>query len=98
MESVEIQDVEDLYLPYKPKRRTKASIAKERGLEPLALRMMSLNVDDINSFARDFVKGEINTIDEALQGARDIIAENLSERQEIRSELRNYYVKSARKK
>jgi protein Tex len=96
MESVEIQDVEDLYLPYKPKRRTKASIAKERGLEPLALRMMSLNVDDINSFARDFVKGEINTIDEALQGARDIIAENLSERQEIRSELRNYYVKSAR--
>lgn len=93
---VEMQDVEDLYLPYKPKRRTRAAVAREKGLEPLAQKMMSLNVDNLNSFAYNFVKGEIKNIDEAFQGARDIIAENLSERPEIRSELRSYYVKSAK--
>ncbi len=93
---VEIQDLEDLYLPFKPKRRTRAAIAKERGLEPLAQRMMTLNVDNLDLFARAFVKDDVKSTEEALQGARDIIAENLSERQEIRSELRSYYVKSAR--
>ncbi len=94
--AVQMQTVEDLYLPYKPKRRTRASIAKEKGLEPLAEKMMTLNVERFESFVQSFVGKEVKDTEEALQGARDIIAENLSERQEIRQELRNYYMKSGR--
>jgi Transcriptional accessory protein len=94
-ECVEIQDLEDIYLPYKPKRRTKASIAKENGLEPLAQKMLSLQVDNLDSLARGYINDKVKTIDDVLQGARDIIAENIAERQEIRSELRGYFVRNA---
>ncbi len=94
--AVQMQTVEDLYLPYKPKRRTRAAIAKEKGLEPLAEKMMTLNVERFESFVQSFVGKEVKDTEEALQGARDIIAENLSERQEIRQELRSYYMKSGR--
>ncbi len=96
MAAVQMQSVEDLYLPYKPKRRTRAAIAKEKGLEPLAEKMMTLNIDRFESFVQSFVGKDVKDAEEALQGARDIIAENLSERQEIRQELRSYYAKSGR--
>lgn len=94
--AVEMQAVEDLYLPYRPKRRTRAAMAKERGLEPLAQKMMTLQIDRFGDFVRTFVKGDVKDAEEALQGARDIIAENIAERQEIRQELRSYYSKSGK--
>lgn len=94
--AVEMQTVEDLYLPYRPKRRTRAAMAKEKGLEPLAQKMMTLQIDRFRDFVRTFVKGDVKDAEEALQGARDIIAENIAERQEIRQELRNYYSKSGK--
>ncbi len=95
-ECVELQTLEDLYLPYKPKRRTRASIAKEKGLEPLAQKMMTLQVDRFQDFVGQFVNESVKTPEEALQGVRDIIAESVAERQDIRQELRGYYAKSAR--
>ena len=95
-ECIDLQTLEDLYLPYKPKRRTKAAIAKEKGLEPLAQKMMTLEVDHFADFVRSFINDKVKDVEEALQGARDIIAENLAERQEIRQELRAYYIKSAK--
>lgn len=95
-ECVDLQLLEDIYLPFKPKRRTRASIAKEKGLEPLAQKMMTLQVENFADYVRSFVKGDVKSIDEALQGAKDIIAEGISERQDVRQELRNFYVKSAK--
>ncbi len=95
-ESTDLQTLEDIYLPYKPKRRTKAAIAKEKGLEPLAKKMMTLNVEHFADYVKSFINDKVKDIEEALQGARDIIAENLAERQEIRQELRSYYLKSAK--
>lgn len=94
--AVEMQTVEDLYLPYRPKRRTRAAMAKERGLVSLAQKMMTLQIDRFCDFVRTFVKGDVKDAEEALQGARDIIAENIAERQEIRQELRGYYSKSGK--
>ncbi len=84
--------LEDLYLPYKPKRRTKAQIAKEAGLEPLALGILSDPTQDINLFAATFIDAEkaINTADEALEGARHILMELFSENAELIGELRDY--------
>lgn len=93
---VEMQDLEDIYLPYKPKRRTRAAIAKEKGLEPLALRMMTFTVDNFEKFIHSFITKEVPDKEAVLQGARDIIAESISERPEIRQELRSYYGKSGR--
>lgn len=88
---VEMQDLEDIYLPYKPKRRTKASIAKEKGLEPLASKMMTFAIENFDKFIQSFITKEVPDKDAALQGARDIIAEAISEKPEIRQELRNFY-------
>lgn len=88
---VESQRLEDIYLPFRPKRRTRASVAKEKGLEPLAEKMLSLNVDNIFKEAEKFVKEGVPTAEDALSGARDIIAEQISENIEIREELRSYY-------
>lgn len=93
---VDSQTLEDLYLPYKPKRRTRASIAKEKGLEPLAVKMMTLQVERFADFVKSFVGDKVKDSEEALQGARDIVAENIAERQEIRQQLRSYYSKSGR--
>ncbi len=91
---VESQRLEDIYLPFRPKRRTRASVAKEKGLEPLAEKMLSLNVDNIFKEAEKFVKEGVPTAEDALSGARDIIAEQISENIEIREELRSYYGRS----
>lgn len=88
-----LQDVEDLYLPYKPKRRTKAEIARQKGLEPLAKLIMSQNSDDINGMAHRFVnkEKEVNNEDDALKGACDIIAEWISENINGRNRIRKIY-------
>ncbi|MBN2530324.1 MAG: RNA-binding transcriptional accessory protein [Deltaproteobacteria bacterium] len=83
--------LEDLYLPYKPKRRTRATIAKERGLEPLANLILAQGLDgDVNGFAEKFVdeEKEVPTVEAALEGARDIVSEIASENAEIRSMAR----------
>lgn len=88
-----LQDVEDLYLPYKPKRRTKAEIARQKGLEPLAKLIMAQNSDDVNGMAKRFISKEkdVNNEDEALQGARDIMAEWISENINGRNKIRKIY-------
>ena len=88
-----LQDVEDLYLPYKPKRRTKAEIARQKGLEPLAKLIMAQNSDDMNGMAKRFINKEkdVNNEDEALQGARDIMAEWISENINGRNKIRKIY-------
>lgn len=83
-------EVEDLYRPYKQKRRTRGSIAREKGLEPLAEAIFAQDGQDPQMLARDYVDPEkgVNTVEEALQGANDIIAENLSDDADIRKALR----------
>ena len=92
---VDINRLEDIYLPYKPKRRTKASIAKEKGLEPLSESIMKMDLRDCSREAEKYVSEEVS-VEEALQGARDIIAEKISETPEIRESLRNQYGKFAK--
>ena len=94
---VQMQHLEDIYLPYRPKRRTRASMAKEKGLEPLAQAMLSFKVDNFEKYAVSFIDGDsLPDMESVLQGARDIIAENISERADIRQELRSFYLKSAK--
>lgn len=87
--------LEDLFLPFKPKRRTKASIARERGLEPLAKIIMSQNENDIESRAFRFVKNDVESVDDAISGALDIIAEWVSESESARNVVRNVFNRSA---
>ena len=89
--SVDTRELEDLYLPYKPKRRTRATIAKEAGLEPLADRMYQLAVADPAGEARKYLSDKVKTVDDALSGARDIIAERLSETASVRETLRQIF-------
>jgi len=88
--------LEDIYLPFRPKRRTKASIAKEKGLEPLAIEILEMRVPDCKSVANKFISESVTSGEEALQGARDIIAEIISESSTIRESLRNQYYKYAK--
>ena len=88
---VESRELEDLYLPFKPKRRTRATVAKELGLEPLADKMFSVSVNDPVREAKAFVNDKVKTVDEALAGARDIIAERLSETASVRETLRQIF-------
>lgn len=81
--------LEDLYLPFKKSRRTKAETARKNGLEPLAKIIMSQKAQDIESIALRYVTGEIKSPEEALEGARHIIAEWINERTDIRNQLRN---------
>ena len=85
----DLTTLEDLYLPYKKKRKTKAETARKNGLEPLAKIIMSQNTTAIESVALRYTKGEIYTIEDALEGARHIIAEWINERTDIRNHLRN---------
>ncbi len=85
---VSATELEDLYLPFRPKRRTRATIARELGLEPLADVMWNVRSRDIVASARPFVKGKVGSIEDALAGARDIVAERLSETAGIRENLR----------
>ena len=88
---VESRELEDIYLPYKPKRRTRATAAKEAGLEPLADKMYTVSVADPVSEARRFVNDKVADSDAALAGARDIIAERLSETASVRESLRERF-------
>lgn len=89
-------ELEDLYLPYRPKRRTRASIARDRGLEPLARMIMSANgLPDPQAAAERFVKGEVKSPDEALAGALDIIAEWIAESVPARNIVRNHLRREA---
>lgn len=84
----DLTTLEDLYLPYKKSRKTKADKARQNGLEPLAKIIMSQNVNDVESIAHKYVKGEIALVDHALEGARHIIAEWINERTDIRNNIR----------
>lgn len=92
-----LAEIEDLYRPYKPKRRTRASIAREKGLEPLAVRIFAQETDCPSplEMANDFIDEEkgVESAEDALQGAMDIIAEDLSDHADIRRRLRNLFSK-----
>ena len=88
---VESRELEDIYLPYKPKRRTRATAAKEAGLEPLADKMYNVALTDPSVEARKYVGDKVASVDEALAGARDIIAERLSETASVRETLRQIF-------
>lgn len=88
---VESRELEDLYLPFKPKRRTRATIAKEAGLEPLADKMYNVALNDPVAEARKYVGDKVASVDDALAGARDIIAERLSETASVRETLRQIF-------
>ncbi|MCI2107365.1 MAG: RNA-binding transcriptional accessory protein [Bacteroidales bacterium] len=84
-------ELEDLYLPYRPKRRTRATVAKEKGLEPLADRMWEVSIADPLAEARKFLNDKVSTAEDALSGARDIVAERISETAVIRDDLRSIF-------
>ena len=88
---VESRELEDLYLPYKPKRRTRATAAKEAGLQPLADRMFDVQMTDPAVEARKYVGDKVASVDDALAGARDIIAERLSETASVRETVRQIF-------
>ena len=92
-----LTELEDIYLPFRPKRKTRATIAKAKGLEPLAKIIMSQNTIDLETKAFQFIneKNEIYSIEEALAGARDIIAEWINETKSSRSKIRNLFLKEA---
>ena len=94
-ECFDAQTLEDIYLPFKPKRRTKAEIAREKGLEPLARVIMAQNSDDVKRSAMRFVNDNVADTDEAIEGAADIIAEWISENQGVRNTVRNMFSREA---
>lgn len=89
--SVDSREIEDLYLPFKPKRRTRATAAKEAGLEPLADKMYEVGVADPAAEARKYLSDKVASVEDALAGARDIIAERLSETASVRETLRQIF-------
>ncbi|WP_394344197.1 Tex family protein [Antarcticibacterium flavum] len=89
--STSLSDLEDLYLPFKKKRKTKADAAREAGLEPLATMILEQREKDIKQISKKFLNAKIESIDDALQGAKYIIAERVNEDQKVRSALRNLY-------
>jgi uncharacterized protein len=93
--SFDLQELEDFYLPYKKKKKTKADVARENGLEPLAKIIMSQKNDDIEFLASNYLNANVKNEDEALQGARDIIAEWINENIFIRKNLRRLFQRKA---
>lgn len=91
-----LTEAEDIYLPFKPKRRTRAEIAREKGLEPLAKILMRQEERDPENKALAFVKGDVNSTEEALQGAKDIIAEWVNENEQTRDRIRKCFQHEAR--
>ena len=90
-----IAALEDIYLPYKPKRKTKAQTARENGLEPLADMMLTQQQDDVLTEAAKYINDKIVTAEDALQGARDIIAELVNENAEVRAKMRKLFEDTA---
>jgi len=94
-EAQTLSALEDVYLPYRPKRRTRAIIAREKGLEPLAVALLAQGSEDPFALAKSYISAEkqVESADDALSGARDIIAENVSEDASVRSLLRDLFMK-----
>ena len=90
-----LSELEDIYLPYKPKRKTKASMAREKGLEPLALLIFKQQEKDVEGAAEKYLNDKVETVEDALQGARDIIAEIVSEDQRARENIRRLFGREA---
>ena len=88
-------ELEDIYLPYRPKRRTRAQVAREQGLEPLAQMLLSYAVPNPQKAAMSFVKGDVKDVEMALQGAKDIIAEQLAEDEKCRNIVRQQFRRDA---
>jgi len=94
-QSFDLQELEDFYLPYKKRKKTKADIAREKGLEPLAKIIMSQRSDDIDFIASKYINQNVADEDDALQGARDIIAEWINENLYVRKNLRRLFQRKA---
>ncbi|MBU6340381.1 MAG: RNA-binding transcriptional accessory protein [Bacteroidetes bacterium] len=90
-----LTELEDLYLPYRPKRKTRASVAVEKGLEPLAQRVFSQRDKSLETIAAQYINEQVATVEEALQGARDIIAEWVNEDKKARDRVRRNFEKGA---
>ena len=88
-------ELEDIYLPYKPKRKTRAEAARQKGLEPLATILMMQRENNLMARVRTFIKGDVKDEEDALKGARDIIAEQVSEDERSRNQLRNQFNRQA---
>ncbi len=85
--------LEDIYLPYKPKRKTRAEAARQKGLEPLATLLMLQRDPHPEERAANYVKGDVKNVEDALKGARDIIAEHVSEDERARNSVRNAFAR-----
>ena len=94
-EAATMTELEDLYLPYRPKRKTRASIAIEKGLEPLAKRIFQQRDREVETLAAQYITDQVPTVEEALQGARDIIAEWVSEDLKARDKIRRHFTRDA---
>lgn len=94
-ESFDLQEIEDLYLPYKKKKKTRADVARENGLEPLAKIIFAQGKDDVDYISSQYLNDKVKNEDEALQGARDIIAEWINENIFIRKNLRRIFQRKA---
>lgn len=88
-------ELEDIYLPYKPKRKSRAEAARQLGLEPLSVQLMMQREANPEQMAKRYVKGEIKSVEDALKGARDIIAEQVSENEQSRNNVRNVFGRDA---
>ena len=93
--SFDLQEVEDLYLPYKKKKKTRADVARENGLEPLATLILAQKNDDIDFLSTQYINKNVENEEEALQGARDIVAEWINENIAVRQSLRRLYNRKA---
>ncbi|MBE0392498.1 Tex family protein [Flavobacterium sp. PL002] len=93
--SFDLQELEDFYLPYKKKKKTKADVARENGLEPLAKIIMAQNNDDVDFLSTKYLNANVINEDAALQGARDIVAEWINENIYVRKQLRRLYERKA---
>ena len=89
-------ELEDIYLPYKPKRKTRAEAARQKGLEPLATLLLLQRENNLSARATSFVKGEVKDVEDALKGARDIIAEQVNEDERARNAVRNQFSRQAK--
>lgn len=88
-------ELEDIYLPYKPKRKTRAEAARQKGLEPLAAWLMLQRGNALDAYVKNFVKGEVKNEEDALKGARDIIAEQVNEDEQARNQIRHQFNRQA---
>lgn len=88
-------ELEDMYLPFRPKRKTRAEVARQKGLEPLAMLLLMQRENNLSARIRPFVKGEVKDEEDALKGARDIIAEQVNEDERARNLIRNQFSRQA---